>query len=84
MMTCGQAAVGGQGIMPCPDAARLEQDVWTLEQVIRQLKEERGTYVVALEQIRSAPLAKESSIQRYKRCRDIADAALNAHAESRR
>lgn len=29
---CGQAVVGGQAIMPCPDAAKLEQDVWALMQ----------------------------------------------------
>jgi hypothetical protein len=48
-----------------------------------RLLAERGTYILALEQIRSAPLAKESSIQRYKRCREIASQALDKHADER-
>lgn len=35
---CGQAIVGGQGIMPCADAARLEDDVWRLERERQRLR----------------------------------------------
>jgi hypothetical protein len=38
---CGQAEVGGQGIMACPDAAKLEQDVWAMEQRLRDLRLEK-------------------------------------------
>lgn len=58
-------------------------DQWVRLSDYRKLEAERGTYVLALEQIRSAPLAKESSIQRYKRCVQIASAALDAHASDR-
>ena len=51
---------------------------------IQRLLMERGDYVAALEQIRSAPLARESSIQRYKRCRDTANDVLDKHKEARR
>ena len=62
----------------------LEATVNRLHREIDALKAERGTYVLALERIRSAPSASWSSKERYLRCVNIADSALNAHTEARR
>lgn len=45
---------------------------------IARLKAERGDYLLALEQIRSAPLVRETPTQRYTRCVEVANAVLAA------
>jgi hypothetical protein len=65
-------------------APNIQTDMFTVAQAVLSLLAERGTYALALEQIRSAPLARESSIDRYKRCRDTANEALNKYADKRR
>ena len=47
-----------------------------MREKIEQLEARCGVYVAALEQIRSAPRAGETSTKRYKRCVEVANDAL--------
>lgn len=61
----------------------IQTDMFTVARAIQDLLAERGTYVLALEQIRSAPTTGTSWLGRYKDCVKTASKALDAHADQR-
>ena len=61
----------------------LNTDILTIAQALTDLLAERGDYVRALEQIRSAPHTDTSWRERYQDCVKTANDVLNAHADKR-
>ncbi len=89
---CSVCVMESQGVAITPkiealilQCNRLERAVLDAGSRIDSLAEERGAYVLALEQIRSSPPPEVRSwADRYSHCVILANDALNKHADKRK